>query len=60
MVVQQLLTQVGNVGSIPVTGDGFRPWIAAVILIVSVVVLVTMFVLGRHKDSKEDDKDEDE
>ncbi len=61
MVVQQLLTQVGNVGSIPVTGDGFRPWIAAVILIVSVVVLVTMFVLGRHKDSKEEEyKDEDE
>ncbi len=36
----------------PVTGDKFRPWIAAVILIVSVIVLVGMFVFSRKDDSE--------
>ena len=47
----------------PVTGDGFRPWIAAVILIASVIVLVVMIVLSKRgdSDSKEDSfQDEDE
>lgn len=40
----------------PETGDGFRPWIAAVILIVSVIVLVVMIVLSKRGDS--DSKEE--
>ena len=49
----------------PVMGDKFRPWIAAVILIVSVIVLIGLFVFSRKdEDGKEDTKptyeDEDE
>ncbi len=47
--------------SSPITGDGFRPWIAAVILIVSVVVLLVMMLAGRHSDrSDRTFEDEDE
>lgn len=47
---------------VPVTGDGFRPWIAAVILIVSIVVLVAMIVMGKRSgdDSGQDDSYQDE
>lgn len=47
---------------VPVTGDGFRPWIAAVILIVSIVVLVAMIVMGKRSgdDSEQDDSYQDE
>ena len=40
----------------PVTGDGFRPWIAAVILIISVIVLVGMIIFSRKDDSGESGK----
>ena len=48
----------------PVTGDKVRPWIAAVILIISVIVLIGVFVFQkRDKDSgdssQEEYKDED-
>jgi uncharacterized membrane protein SirB2 len=36
----------------PLTGDSFRPWIAAVILIVSIIVLVGLFVFSR-KDTED-------
>lgn len=43
---------------VPVTGDGFRPWIAAVILIVSIVILVAMIVMGKRSgDDSERDED---
>lgn len=47
---------------VPVTGDGFRPWIAAVILIVSIVILVAMIVMGKRSsdDSERDDSYRDE
>ena len=45
--------------SSPITGDGFRPWIAAVILIVSVIVLVAMFVISRRSDTDKDSGSED-
>ena len=45
----------------PGTGDQLRPWIAALILIVSVIVLVAMIVLSKRPDSKDDSfQDEDE
>lgn len=48
--------------TVPVTGDGFRPWIAAVILIVSVVILIAMIVMGKRsgEDSDSDDSYRDE
>lgn len=47
---------------VPITGDGFRPWIAAVILIVSIVILVAMIVMGKRSgdDSERDDSYRDE
>ena len=39
----------------PVTGDGFRPWIAAIVLILSIIVLIGLFVFGR-RDGEEKDK----
>lgn len=48
-------------GDSPVTGDRFRPWIAAIILIVSIIVLVVMILIGKNSDSKDDSyQDEDE
>lgn len=45
----------------PGTGDEFRPWIAAVILILSVVVLVVLFLVRKRGDSGDDSyQDEDE
>lgn len=45
----------------PVTGDGYKPWIAAVILILSVIVLVVLILFSRHSDDKENTyQDEDE
>jgi LPXTG-motif cell wall-anchored protein len=40
----------------PQTGDQFRPWIAAIILIVSVLVLVGLFVFSRK--DKEDEPEQ--
>lgn len=45
----------------PATGDGSRPWIAAIILIVSVIVLISLFLLGRKSDKQDDSyRDEDD
>lgn len=45
----------------PGTGDEFRPWIAAIILIVSIIVLVALFLVRKRNDSGEDSyQDEDE
>ncbi len=47
----------------PVTGDKFKPWIAAVILIVSIVVLAGLFLFSRKDDtdqSKTENSYEDE
>lgn len=45
----------------PETGDGFRPWIAAIILIVSVIVLVALILVSRRNDNGDDSyQDEDE
>lgn len=45
----------------PVTGDGYKPWIAAVILILSVIVLVILILVSKRSDDKEDTyQDEDE
>lgn len=48
--------------AVPVTGDEYRPWIAAVILILSVIVLVTLILVSKRSDDREDtyqDEDED-
>lgn len=60
MELQSLLEQIVSMGMVPVTGDRFRPWIAAIILIASVIVLVTMLIIGKNKDSQEDYQDEDD
>ena len=48
----------------PMTGDKVRPWLAAVILIVSIIVLVVMILVSRRPgdSDKEDEtyRDEDE
>lgn len=48
----------------PMTGDKVRPWLAAVILIVSIIVLVVMILVShRPGDSDKEDetyRDEDE
>lgn len=41
----------------PATGDGIRPWLAAIILILSIIVLVTMVLISRRSGSE--DKPED-
>ena len=52
------MNEVWNMLAIsPITGDGFRPWIAAIVLIVSIIVLIGLFVFGR-KDGDEKDKQE--
>lgn len=50
----------------PVTGDGIRPWLAAIILILSIIVLVTMVLISRRsggekgqEDSYRDEDDRD-
>lgn len=54
VIVNQLLAT-------PMTGDGYKPWIAAVILILSVIVLVTLILVSKRSDSREDIyQDEDE
>jgi len=58
MNVMQLAAVMTQVLS-PVTGDKVRPWIAAVILIVSVIVLIGVFVFGkRDKDSEDSSQEE--
>ncbi len=55
-------TILNMLAGVPATGDGARPWIAAVILIVSVLVLIGLFVLGKRPDKQDDtfqDEDED-
>lgn len=42
----------------PGTGDNFRPWIAAVILIVSIIVLAGLFLFSR-KDNSDRSKSEE-
>lgn len=52
---------VGQASISPITGDGFRPWIAAVILIVSVIVLVALILVSKRSDNKDSSfQDEDE
>lgn len=60
--MSQILNQWYMQGlSSPQTGDGFRPWIAAIILIVSVVVLVVLFLVSKNSDHKDDSyQNEDE
>lgn len=54
VIVNQLLAT-------PMTGDGYKPWIAAVMLILSVIVLVTLILVSKRSDSREDTyQDEDE
>ncbi len=45
----------------PATGDEFRPWIAAIILILSVVVLIVLFLVRKRSDDSQDPyQDEDD
>lgn len=41
----------------PITGDGIRPWLAAIILILSIVVLVAMVLLSRRSGNGEKPED---
>lgn len=53
---------LSQIPATPMTGDGYKPWIAAVILILSVIVLVTLILASKRSDSREDtyqDEDED-
>lgn len=39
------------------TGDGSKPWLIAVCMIVSIIVVVSLFIIGQQ-DKKEDEDDE--
>lgn len=56
----EIMKSIANIS--PGTGDQFRPWMAAVVLIVSVVVLVSLIISNRKENQEErnDYKDEDE
>lgn len=52
---------INHVLAAPVTGDGYKPWIAAVILIISVIVLVVLILASKRSGTGEDAyRDEDE
>ena len=42
------------------TGDSGRPLLIAICLIVSIVLMITLFVTGRYINKKNEDEDEDE
>lgn len=43
---------------IPNTGDNARPWLVAICMIVSIIVVVTLFIIGQKNKTDEDDFDE--
>lgn len=40
------------------TGDGSKPWLIAICMIVSIVVVVALFIIGQ-KDKGNDEEEED-
>ncbi len=40
------------------TGDQSRPWLIAVCMIVSIVVVVALFIIGQKDKNEEEDNDE--
>ena len=41
------------------TGDNSKPWLIAVCMIVSIVVVVALFILGQKDKDEDDDEDEE-
>lgn len=44
----------------PVTGDSSKPVLIAICLIVSIILMVVLFIMGKSAGSKNDEDDEDE
>lgn len=42
------------------TGDGSKPWLIAVCMIVSIIVVFVLFLLGQRDKDEEDDDDMEE
>ncbi|MDE5778396.1 MAG: hypothetical protein K2I10_07845 [Lachnospiraceae bacterium] len=40
------------------TGDNTKPWLIAICMIVSIVVVVALFIVSGSKDREDDDNDE--
>lgn len=40
------------------TGDNTKPWLIAICMIVSIVVVVALFIVSGSKDRENDDNDE--
>ncbi len=49
---------VHSLAGIANTGDTSKPWLIAICMIVSIVVVVGLFILGQK--SKDEDKDDEE
>ena len=45
---------IGNALLSVMTGDDSKPWLIAICLIVSIVVMLFLFLLGRGNDSDQD------
>lgn len=44
----------------PVTGDSNKPVLIAICLIVSIILMVVLFIMGKTSGGKNDEDDEDE
>lgn len=41
------------------TGDASKPWLIAVCMIVSIVMVVALFIIGGQKNREEDESDDE-
>lgn len=44
--------------SIPDTGDNTKPWLIAICMIVSIIMVVALFIIGQKDKTDEEDFDE--
>ena len=43
--------------SLAMTGDQSKPWLIAICMIVSILVVVTLFIIGQKDKNEEDESD---
>lgn len=57
--MEQMIISLMNIG-IANTGDTSKPWLVAICMIVSIVVVVGLFILNQKSKEDEDDDNHDE